>query len=437
VTLTGKRRYVGFGFGAIQAGLFLYEAYQSGNFERLTVAEIVPQVVDSIRQAEGRFKLNIAYEDRIEQVEVGPIRIENPSVEADRQRLIQAVAQADEIGTAVPSIAYYASDDADSLHRILAEGLWLKVATGRPRAIIYTAENNNRAAEILEAQVLGEIPESERAAVRQKVRFLNTVIGKMSGVVTEAAEIQAQQLATVTPHNTRAYLVEQFNHILISQINFPDAPFERGITVFEEKPDLLPFEEAKLYRHNAAHALAAYVGAILNVRWIADLQAIPGAMAFVEGALIEESGAALVHKYAGLDALFTPSKYQKDTQALLKRIMNPYLHDTIERIGRDPKRKLGWDDRLIGTMRLILGEGIQPYHYILGVAAALVAIDPSILQSRAKADSILLPIWSGTPIEKTQQDQVLELVERGLNSLRRWVAEDYPNLDEFYRSMKL
>jgi mannitol-1-phosphate 5-dehydrogenase len=436
VTLTGKRRYVGFGFGAIQAGLFLYEAYQSDNFEQLTVAEVVPQVVDSIRQADGRFKLNIAYEDRIEQVEVGPIRIENPTVEADRQRLIKAIADADEIGTAVPSVAYYASEGAGSLHRILAEGLWLKAATGKPRAIVYTAENNNRAAEILEAQVMGEIPEAEREAVRKKVCFLNTVIGKMSGMVTEAAEIQAQQLATVTPDNHRAYLVEQFNHILISQIKFPEAPFERGITVFEEKPDLLPFEEAKLYRHNAVHALAAYMGALLNLRRIADLQTIPGAMAFIEGAMIDESNAALSHKYAGIDPLFMPDNYQEDGRALLKRIMNPYLRDTIDRIGRDPKRKLGWDDRLIGTMRLILGEGIQPYRYAFGTAAALVAIDPSIIQSAAKADSLLLPIWKGTPIETTEQNQILEFAELGLNALRRWVAEGYPNLDEFYRSMK-
>ncbi len=39
MTLTGNRTYVGFGFGAIQAGLFLYEAFQSGNFGRLVVAE--------------------------------------------------------------------------------------------------------------------------------------------------------------------------------------------------------------------------------------------------------------------------------------------------------------------------------------------------------------------------------------------------------------
>jgi len=49
-------------------------------------------------------------------------------------------------------------------------------------------------------------------------------------------------------------LVEAFNRILISKTSFGDTlatrGFHRGIEVFEEKPDLLPFEEAKLYGHN-------------------------------------------------------------------------------------------------------------------------------------------------------------------------------------------
>jgi mannitol-1-phosphate 5-dehydrogenase len=436
VTLNGTRRYVGFGFGAIQAGLFLCEAYRSGNFRQLTVAEVVPQVVDSIRQANGLFTLNIAHADHVEQVQVGPIQIENPQQQADRQRLIEAIAEADEIGMAVPSVDYYVSEGEASLHRVLAAGLRMKAATDKPRVVVYTAENNNRAAEILEAHVIAEIPEAERAAVRVKVRFLNTVIGKMSGVVTNAAEIQAQYLVEVTPGSSRAFLVEAFNHILVSQNDFPGETFQRGITTFDEKADLLPFEEDKLYGHNAVHTLAAYVGALLKVHWIADVRAVPGAMAFLEEALIKESGAALVHKYAGLDIMFTPTTYQENARALLDRMMNPFLRDTVERVGRDPKRKLGWDDRLIGAMRLILGEHIVPYRYAFGTAAGLVAIEPSILHSTAKAKDVLLPIWGDTKIKETERQQILELVERGLQLLRRWVAEGYPNLEDFYASMK-
>jgi len=73
------------------------------------------------------------------------------------------------------------------------------------------------------------------------------------GVVTEAAEIKAEGLASLTDGLARALLVEEFNRILISRIILPG--FTSGIRVFEEKDDLLPFEEAKLYGHNAVHAM--------------------------------------------------------------------------------------------------------------------------------------------------------------------------------------
>ena len=55
MALTGTRTYVGFGLGAIQAGLFLYEAFHSGNFRRLVVAEVLQDVVTAIREADGFF----------------------------------------------------------------------------------------------------------------------------------------------------------------------------------------------------------------------------------------------------------------------------------------------------------------------------------------------------------------------------------------------
>ena len=47
--------------------------------------------------------------------------------------------------------------------------------------------------------------------------------------------------------------------------------FKRGITVFDEKGTLQPFEEAKLYGHNAAHALMGYLAQELFVLLTAQL----------------------------------------------------------------------------------------------------------------------------------------------------------------------
>ena len=428
------RNYVGFGFGAIHAGLFLYEAHRSGNFRHITVAEVVPQVVEEIRQANGMYALNIALSDRVESVQVGPIIIENPSNEADRERLIEAISEADEIGTAVPSVDFYVSDEAGSLHRVLAEGLRRKAARNRAQAVVYTAENNNHAAEILEAQVMGQIPDSEQASVRAKVRFLNTVIAKMGGVVTDPDEIVSEHLMTVTPTNKRAYLVEAFNRIQITQIDFDGQPFERGISVFEEKSDLLPFEENKLYGHNATHALAAYVGAIRKVRFISDLESIRGAVDFLQKALVEESGEALIHKYSGFDNLFTTEGYQAYAKDLFTRMMNPYLRDTVERVGRNPERKLGWDDRLVGVMRLALKANIQPKRYAFGTAAALAMLNASILTDDISIESILLPIWAKAQVDPSEQEQVLGLIEQGLHTLKQWTADDYPDLNNLFNS---
>src|SRR3990172_193254 len=175
------RTYAGFGFGAIQAGLFLYEAFQSGAFRRLVVGEGVPEGVASGRRSEGHFSVNVAERDHVQRIDVGPVEIDNPAAESDRQRLVDAVAEAEEIGTAVPSVQHYVSQHPGSLHRILAQGLRKKAAVGGPRAVVYTAENHNHAAEILEEKVLQEVPAAERKAVSAQVRFLNTVIGKMSG----------------------------------------------------------------------------------------------------------------------------------------------------------------------------------------------------------------------------------------------------------------
>lgn len=431
---SGTRTYVGFGFGAIQAGLFLYEASQTSAFERLVVAEVMPDIVDAVRGAGGYFTVNIAYADRIVGQRVGPVAVENPAEAEDRARLIDAIAEAEEIGTAIPSVSYYASDAPGSLHRVLAQGLRHKVKIGGPRAVIYAAENHNHAAEILKQQVMSEIPDDERAAVQERVRFLNTVIGKMSGVVADPEELQTQKLELAFPGSTRAFLVEAFNRILISQIDFEE-PFERGIDVFEEKADLLPFEEAKLYGHNATHALAAYLGNLSGARFISELRDIPGAMAFLRQAFLDESGAALIKKYAHIDPLFTAAGYTAYADDLLTRMTNPFLRDSVERVGRDPARKLGWNDRLIGTMRLAHEQHVAPRRFALGAAAALAMLDQKHLNPQLPLGPALNAIWHDAEPEPAQAAVMIKMIEQARDHLHD--ATNGANSQLFVRLMHL
>ena len=52
----------------------------------------------------------------------------------------------------------------------------------------------------------------------------------------------------------------------------------------------------------------------------------------------------------------------------------PFLNDLVSRVTRDHPRKLGYGDRLYGTMRLCLDAGLQPTNLAMGAAAAVLSI---------------------------------------------------------------
>jgi mannitol-1-phosphate 5-dehydrogenase len=437
----GQRTFVGLGFGPIQGGLFLYEAFRSGNFGRLVVAEVVTDTVDAVRSSGGYYAVNIAHPDRIEAARIGPIEIALPGSESDRELIVQAISQAGEIATAVPSVQHYVSEGPGSIHRMLARGLRRKAESGGPPAVIYAAENHNHAAEILEESVQKEIPAGEHQMVHAKVRFLNTVIGKMSGLISDPAEICERGLERVTEQLPRAFLVEAFNRILISRINFgetiPVRSFPRGITTFEEKEDLLPFEEAKLYGHNATHALAAYVGAYRGIQRVADLRRFPDMIEFIRDAFIEESGEALIRRHAGVDPLFTPEGYRHYADDLLDRMLNPYLQDTMERVGRDPERKLGWDDRLAGTIRIARAHGISARRFAAGAAAALALLDPATVEDDSRAACLLGSLWSEARPDRTEMMVVMGMIDQGRSLLSHWKRSGFPPLAGMIEGMRL
>ena len=359
-----SRTFVGFGFGPIQSALFLYEAARSERFSRYVIAEVDGWIVDAVRRNGGQYAINIARPDRIEQALISGVELCNPAVAEHRETILEAIAEGDEIATCLPSVAFYDTGGETSVARTLAAGLARRKAP-HP-TIIYTAENNNHAAELL----LECLKKHSGQSVLDKVQVLNTVIGKMSGVITEPETISRLKLGTLTPGLPKAVLVEEFNRILISRIALPG--FRRGIEAFVEKPDLLPFEEAKLYGHNAIHALIGCLAARRGLAAMSDAAAHRDIMGTAEAAFIGECGAALTCRYASLgDPLFTPPGFRAYAMDLLERIVRPTLNDLVSRVVRDLVRKLGYDDRFYGAMRLALGAKIRPVNMARGAAAAV------------------------------------------------------------------
>ncbi len=427
------RTFVGFGFGAIQAGLFLTEAYLSHNFDRLVVAEVLPDVVSAVRDA-GAFTVNIGHADHIEALTVGPVEIYQPRSADDRAALIAAVAAAGEMATALPSVDFYdhsaGETPDDSVAAILAAGLRRKAAAGGPLAVVYTAENNTRAAHLLQSAVLAHIPGPEQAQVMSRVQFLDTIIGKMSGVPAAA------DLKPIAPGLARAFLVEAFNRILIDQIARPGMvnarhvdpawqEYTRGITVFVEKSELQPFAQAKLYGHNAGHALAAYLGHELGLTRIDELADRPDVLRFVRAAMLYESGVPLCRRYANVDPMFSQPGFLAFVDDLALRMVNPHVRDTIARVGRDPARKLGWNDRLVGAMRLAAADNVTPFRYATGAAAALDWLAVPLLER----PHYLRQLWAADNPAPSEAEYMSELIVRASARLQSWSAEGFPPLE--------
>ncbi len=362
----GEHIFVGFGFGPIQAGLFAKEAFQSGNFRRIVVAEIDQRLVDAVRSNNGTYYVNVARSDRIETVRIDDVELLNPTVASEASILRRALTQATEITTCLPSVNFYGSGEAASVAALVADGLRHRHTDA---TILYAAENHNRAAEILQEAVVTRLD----SPLPPRVQFLNTVIGKMSQVVTDLRDITEQDLVPIAPNIERAFLVEEFHRILVTKTVIED--FTPGIEVFLEKDDLLPFEEAKLYGHNAIHALLGFIGTLKGYGKMTELKGDEPLMHVAREAFLKESGGALVRKYASLgDELFTEAGYRKYAEELLERMTNPCLADTVARASRDVVRKLGMQDRIFGTMGLALEHGIEPKNMALGAMAGIALV---------------------------------------------------------------
>jgi mannitol-1-phosphate 5-dehydrogenase len=340
--------FLGIGFGPIQTGIFMLGAYKGG-FDRIVVADVDKSLVKALREDNGSVTISVAAGDRIYTENIQRIEIYNPQDNADLEKLVDAAADADEIATALPAVTFF---------KHIAP--WLKQGfeknPGR-RRLIYAAENNNHAAELLEQAVGAKFPDTH---------YLNTVVGKMSGVLS-AAECEKRKLPALTPFSDRGHLVEEFNRILISSCPGIEGRKTKGLYA---KNDLLPFEEAKLYGHNAIHMLLGLHAMENKINFMHELADKHEIIKIGRHAFIEESGRALCRKWNGVDELFTENGFREYAEDLLVRMVNPFLTDSVERVCRDLERKLGWDDRIIGTMRLAVSQGFKPVELSHGAAIA-------------------------------------------------------------------
>ncbi|MGR2753035.1 mannitol-1-phosphate 5-dehydrogenase [Agromyces arachidis] len=177
--------------------------------------------------------------------------------------------------------------------------------------------------------------------------------------------------------------VETFSEWAIERPPFGDAPPEIPGAHFVER--LGPYIERKLFTVNTGHASTAYFGFLAGHERIADALADEAVAARVERVLAETS-ALIVAKHG-----FTEAEQAEYRATILGRFRNAALPDTVERVGRQPLRKLGRRERFIAPAAELAERELPIDGLLDAVEAALgfdVPADPESveLQQRLQTD---------------------------------------------------
>ncbi|MFW5643666.1 MAG: mannitol-1-phosphate 5-dehydrogenase, partial [Alkalispirochaeta sp.] len=116
--------------------------------------------------------------------------------------------------------------------------------------------------------------------------------------------------------------------------------------------------DRKLYIHNLGHAACAYLGhqAHPEATLIREVLEDEMVVSRVRG-VMTTAAEGLRLEYPGT---FTDSDLKDHIEDLLYRFSSPTLRDTIFRVGRDVRRKLGPGDRVVGALRLLQRHNIDP-----------------------------------------------------------------------------
>ena len=129
--------------------------------------------------------------------------------------------------------------------------------------------------------------------------------------------------------------------------------------------NLMAYIERKLFTLNTGHAITAYIGKYKKYKTIDESIKDADIRNTVKGAM-GESGEVLIKRYG-----FDREAHFKYIDKIIKRFENIYLKDDVERVGRQPLRKLGKNERLIKPLLGTLEYNTPNENLITGIAYAL------------------------------------------------------------------
>lgn len=265
----------------------------------------------------------------------------------DTSAVAEAIASAEVMATAVGvNVLKYI------IGNIVAGIRLRKERNGGPLNILI-CENLMDANKVIEGMLKAHLTPEEQDWFDENIGLVEASIGRM-------VPVQTEQMKDGDPMRV---CVESYGFLPVDKDAFKgQIPQIRNMVPFS------PFDfylKRKLYIHNMGHATCAYLGDLLGLAYIYEAIDRDEVYILVRGAM-EESAQALSKKYN-----VELADILCHVTDLLYRFTNAALQDTCKRVGGDPRRKLGAQDRIIGAATTALEMGITPAYICVGAAAAL------------------------------------------------------------------
>ena len=331
---------VHFGAGNIGrgfVGLLLHEA----GYE-VVFADVSADLIDALRESDAYIVHEVG--DGARDWAVDNYRAINSA--HDLQDVVREIATADLVTTAVgPNVLRFVAP-------VIAQAV-LDRSDSAPKLGVMACENAINATDVLLAAIETELLPADRASALARAAFANTAVDRI---------VPAQEPGVATGPNLDV-TVESYYEWVIDRTPFGGAePIIPGATFVD---DLAPYIERKLFTVNTGHATIAYFGFLAGARAISDALAVPTVDAAVR-AVLDETKSLLVAKH-GIPAEAQQSYIDK----ILLRFANPHLPDTVDRVGRQPLRKLSRHERFVGPAAELAERGISPKALLDAVGAAL------------------------------------------------------------------
>ncbi|MGY6027264.1 mannitol-1-phosphate 5-dehydrogenase [Phytobacter sp. AG2a] len=306
----------------------------------LTFADVNQVVLDALN-ARHSYQVHVVGEN--EQVDtVSGVN----AVSSIGDEVVDLIATVDLVTTAVGPVVL------ERIAPAIAKGLAKRKAQGLDTPLnIIACENMVRGTTQLKGHVFNALAEEDKAWVEAHVGFVDSAVDRI---------VPPSESATNDPLEVT---VETFSEWIVDKTQFKGAlPTIPGMELTD---NLMAFVERKLFTLNTGHAITAYLGQQTGHQTIRDAILDENIRAVVKGAM-EESGAVLIKRY-GFDA----DKHAAYIEKILGRFENPYLKDDVERVGRQPLRKLSAGDRLIKPLLGTLEYATAHTNLVKGIAAAM------------------------------------------------------------------